>query len=69
MSLINAPEWSLGISLNHCIVYESLNRCHSDSKIDFDGIYSGHLNEFLKVVRTVLELWDLGIGRNEIRTV
>ena len=55
--------------VNHCTVYESMNRCHSDSKIDFNGIYSDDLNESLKVVRAILELWDLGIGRNEIRTV
>ena len=55
--------------INHCTVYETMNRCHSGNKINFDGIYSDDLDESLKVVRAVLELWDLGMGRNEMRTV
>ena len=53
--------------INYCVVYQSINRCNSESKIDFNCIYSDDLNESLKVVKIVLGLWDLGNGRNEMR--
>ena len=55
--------------INHCILFKSTNYYESETKIDYNMIYSDNLEEALKVTDAILRLWDLGSGRNEMRSV
>ena len=54
--------------INHCEVYKSTNLYESETKIDFSMIYSDNMNEALKITDAILKLWDLGSGRNEMKS-
>ena len=53
--------------INECIVYQNINLCDSDGLLDYELIYSDNLVEVMKVLRTVLRMWDLGCGKNAMR--
>ena len=54
--------------INHCTLWQDRNLCRSDDKIDFNLIYSENIHESIKVVEIILKLWDLGNGKNAMRT-
>ena len=55
--------------INHCVLYEGINCFDSNIKIDFNMVYSDDLESALNVVEIILKMWDLGNGRNEMRTL
>ena len=50
--------------INHCILFRNINLYDSDTKIDYDMIYSNEIHTASKVVDVILKVWDLGSGRN-----
>ena len=57
-----------GHRINYCTLWKERNSCASDDKLDFSLIYSENLHESVKVVEVILNLWDLGNGKNSMRT-
>ena len=53
--------------INWCQKWKDVNRYHNDEKVAFDDIYSGDVEKCLSVVNSVLSIWDLRNGKNEIR--
>ena len=53
--------------INWCCKWESVNRYHNDEKVAFCDIYSDDMDKCLVVVNTVLSIWDLANGKNDIR--
>ena len=54
--------------INNCEIYKEFNLYDSDAKIDYAKLYSECKLESMPVVEKILELWDLGNGRNCMRT-
>ena len=54
--------------INACKRWSNINLCNSQTKLNFDDIYSEDTVKCLKVVETILSLWDLENGRNEMRS-
>ena len=53
--------------INYCSKW-GRNLSKSTEKVDFQDIYSDDRCKSLKVVEKVLSLWDLGNGKNAMRT-
>ena len=53
--------------INWCQKWGDVNRYHNDEKVAFDDIYSGDVEKCLSVVNSVLSIWYLRNGKNEIR--
>ena len=54
--------------INHCPEWEMINLRNKDEKVSFNDIYSDDDDKCLLVVRTILSMWDLDNGRNEMRS-
>ena len=54
--------------INHCKLWYKNNLSLSDEKIDFTDVYSEDRNKSFKVIERVLMMWDLGNGKNAMRT-
>ena len=54
--------------INYCTLWKERNLSESDDKLDYSLIYSENLHESIKVVEVILNLWDLGNGKNSMRT-
>ena len=48
--------------------YRSVNLFETTEKIEFEDIYSDDDDKVLTVVKTILSVWDLAHGRNEVRS-
>ena len=55
--------------INWCCKWESVNRYHNDEKLTFCDIYSDDMDKCLVVVNTILSVWDLANGKNDIRNM
>ena len=55
--------------INHCKLYENINRFNSSEKVIFDDIYSNDHNLGRQIVSIVMSMWDLESGKNEMRTL
>ena len=53
--------------INWCRKWENVNRYCNDEKVVFADIFSGDVEKCLFVVGSILDIWDLKNGRNEIR--
>ena len=53
--------------INSCPQWESINLCNNPCKITFDDIYHDNYERCLAVVETILNMWDLENGKNEMR--
>ena len=53
--------------INTCKKWSNINLYHSQSKLNFEDIYSDDTEECLKVINTIFSMWDLENGRNEMR--
>ena len=49
-------------------VWEKTNLCNDVEKIDYTLIYSEDVSKYLRVVERILLMWDLGNGKNAMRT-
>ena len=54
--------------INFCTEWKETNLCDSDQKVEYDLIFSEIEKESMKVVRTIMNMWDLGNGRNCMRS-
>ena len=63
----NVPD-DEGHRINVCPVWKDFNLYNSQVKIDFSQINSSNMNDIMRVIRIILSMWDLGNGRNEMRT-
>ena len=57
-----------GHRINECPLWKDINLSESHEKIDFAQINSFDMNYIMRVIRIILSMWDLGNGRNEMRT-
>ena len=55
--------------INDCILYKHINRFHSPEKITFNDIYSTDEKLSYEIVKTIMSMWDLENGKNEIRVL
>ena len=55
--------------INICTEWKELNLCEQDEKIDFEHIFSDNQNKSMHVVKKIMEMWDLGNGRNGMRSL
>ena len=53
--------------INACGKWEGINLINSSPKVTYDDIYHDDYERCLVVVETVLRLWDLENGKNEMR--
>ena len=53
--------------LNVCPKWEKFNRCNDTVKVAFDDIYSDDVEKCHSVVQSVIAVWDLSNGKNEMR--
>ena len=54
--------------INSCMKYSSVNLYNSTEKIEFNDIYyHDDDDKVMNVVRTILSVWDLAHGKNEVR--
>ena len=53
--------------INNCPKWEYVNFCNDKCKINFDDIYSDNYERCLEVVESILRMWDLENGKNEMR--
>ena len=53
--------------INDCKTLGAINRYNSSEKVMFDDIYSSDVERNLHVVQTILAVWDLEHGKNEMR--
>ena len=49
-------------------MWKDINLSNSQDKIDFSQINSFDKKDVMRVIRIILSMWDLGNGRNEMRT-
>ena len=56
-----------GHRINICSKWAQINLVNDSEKVTFDDIYHDDYNRCHKVVRTVLQMWDLENGKNEMR--
>ena len=55
--------------INSCIKYRSVNLFDKTEKIDFNNIYANDdHNKVMNVIKTILSVWDLAHGKNEVRS-
>ena len=54
--------------INFCEKYQGVNLFNNSDKIDFSLLYSDIVGVSLKVVDIILKVWDIGNGRNVMRT-
>ena len=54
--------------INVCPEWSNINLVNETENIDFDQIHSENEGESLKVVKKVIEMWDLGNNKNTMRT-
>ena len=54
--------------INHCVQWCDINLSNSVEKINFTDIYSDDRVESLKVIERVMMMWDLGNGKNAMKT-
>ena len=54
--------------INFCPKYENINLYHSNVKLDYNLIYADKISVSLKIVDMILRIWDLGNGKNVMRT-
>ena len=52
--------------INRCPKWGNVNRYHNDGKVAFADIYSGDAEKCLSVVNSILSIWDLRNGKNEV---
>ena len=50
------------------VLYKEKNLYNCADKVVYDSIYSEKEDESMQIVKKILELWDLGNGRNCMRT-
>ena len=53
--------------INYCTVWSGINLSNKSEKIDFELIHSGDEKESIKVVKKIIEMWDLGNNKNTMR--
>ena len=53
--------------INHCSRWRSINLCDVNKTVVFDDIYSDDLEKCHEVVKTILSMWDLENGKNDMR--
>ena len=53
--------------MNACSKWAQINLVNSGSKVRFSDIYHDDYDLCLKVVETILSMWDLENGKNEMR--
>ena len=54
--------------INHCKLWRDTNLLTLYEKLNFNDIHSDDRAESLKIVERVLLMWDLGNGKNTMRT-
>ena len=54
--------------INHCRLWLNTNLFSSCDKLNFEDIYSDDRSKSLKVIERILLMWDLGNGRNIMRS-
>ena len=52
--------------INTCNKWQHVNLCSSSDKIDYNDLYSDDIGKCFSVVNTILSVWDLENGKNEI---
>ena len=55
--------------INDCPVWSTINLYNDGRSMDYDKIHSDDEVESRKVVDQILAMWDLGSGKNCMRTV
>ena len=50
--------------INHCPEWNSINLCKRNETVNFNHIHSENDIESMKVVQTIIAMWDLGRNRN-----
>ena len=54
--------------INDCIKWERTNLVNSTERVSFCDIYLDDYERCLKVVQTIISMWDLENGKNEMRS-
>ena len=54
--------------MKHCILYRNINLYDTDENGDFEGIFSNDVQKIRQIIQRILSMWDLGHGRNSMRT-
>ena len=54
--------------MNYCPEWSHINRANKSDKIDFNLIHSEDVTEAMSVVREIATMWDLGNGKNSMRS-
>ena len=54
--------------INVCPEWSNINLINETEKLDFDQIHSENEEESLKIVKKVIEMWDLGNNKNTMKT-
>ena len=53
--------------INWCDRWRSINLCDSETKLNYSDIFSDDIKKCMKVVETIISIWDLENGKNEMR--
>ena len=53
--------------INECVTYKNVNYHGKPEKINFAQIYSSEAETLSKVAGVILDIWELGNGRNEMK--
>ena len=56
-----------GHRMNHCQVWRRLNLYECMEKVNYDDLYSDDNSRSMRIVGRIIEMWDLGNGRNCMR--
>ena len=54
--------------INFCTEWSGINLSDNDDKIDYELIFSDNETESMKVVEKIIDIWDLGNGKNCMRS-
>ena len=55
--------------INYCSLWSTINLSSCNKKMDFKLIFSEEEQESMRVIRVVLDMWDLENGKNCMRSV
>ena len=53
--------------INDCILYRKTNKYDKQDKFDYALVYSDKPEEIRKAAEAILDVWDLGKGKNTIK--
>ena len=54
--------------MNYCKRWQRVNLYNEVNKISINNIYSDNEEEVMTIVKMILSMWDLGNGKNEMRS-